>query len=481
MERRTFLKSALLGATTAALRAFPARGATPAAPNFLFVLVDDMGWTGLSTPMDDRVDASMSDFYRTPRLAKLAAQGMRFSNAYASASLCTPSRASILTGKSPAALHMTTPGPARGQDLSRKLTPPRHVSQFPTGETTVAEVLRRRGYATAHLGKWHLGGGGPGRHGFDAHDGNTGNGGPGSLADPNPKDIFGITARANAFMEKQANAGEPFYLQLSHYALHSPVQALSKTKGAFATSRRGVRHWDTDYAAMAKDFDTGIGMVLDRLDALGIAENTYVVFMSDNGGGGARKRRENALLSGGKGTLWEGGIRVPLIVRGPNVKAGAFCHANVVGYDLFPTLCELGGVGTLPEGVEGASLVPLLHDGCEAFKRDPDALFFHFPHYGHGPVQVPQSAIISGDLKLIRWHETGEVRLFDLAHDIGEKTNLAKTRREDAEALEARLSAHLTRVNAQMPTANLGYDPTAERSGRQDRRRPRRGKRGPRR
>lgn len=151
----------------------------------------------------------------------------------------------------------------------------------------------------------------------------------------------------------------------------------------------------------------------------------------------------------------------------------------MIGYDLFPTLCELAGLGALPDGVEGTSLVPLLHDREEGFERDPDALFFHYPHYGLGPVQVPQSAIISGDLKLIRWYETGEIRLFDLARDIGERTDLAETRREDAEALEARLSAYLRRANTQMPTANPNYDPTAERSGRRGRRRPRRGRRVP--
>jgi arylsulfatase A-like enzyme len=165
-------------------------------PSFVFILADDMGWTGLSCPIDDKIPASKSDFYQTPQIDSLARQGMRFSNAYSPSSMCTPSRASMLTGKSPALLRMTTPGPAKGQPADRKLIPPQHIDSLPDGEITVAEIFRRRGYATAHFGKWHLGGGGPGRHGFDQHDGDTGNGGPSLYEAPNPKDVFGVTRRA---------------------------------------------------------------------------------------------------------------------------------------------------------------------------------------------------------------------------------------------------------------------------------------------
>ncbi len=260
-------------------------------PSFVFILADDMGWTGLSCPMDDKVPRSKSDFYQTPQIDRLARQGMRFSNAYSPSSMCTPSRAGILTGKSPALLRMTTPGPAKGQPADRKLIPPQHIDSLPDRETTIAEVLRRRGYATAHFGKWHLGGGGPGRHGFDQHDGDTDNRGPGLYEDPNPKDIFGVTRRAVAFMDDQVAAGKPFYVQLSHYALHGPSESLDGTKAAYEARPAGTRHDNVEYAAMTRDLDTGVGMVLDRIDRLGIAETTYVVFMSDNGAAPERRKR----------------------------------------------------------------------------------------------------------------------------------------------------------------------------------------------
>jgi len=432
-------------------------------PSFVFILVDDMGWTGLSVPADDGVPESMSDFYQTPRIAELALQGMRFTDAYAPSPMCTPSRASLLTGKSPAQLRMTTPGPSDGQPADRKMIPPRHVDALPAEETTVAEVLQRYGYATAHLGKWHLYGGGPGCHGFDRHDGETGNDGPGEYDDPNPKDIFGITRRAISFMERQVLACKPFYLQLSHYAVHEPTKALVASKAACAEMPGGARHHRVDYAAMSRDLDTGVGMVLDRIDSLGIAANTYVVFMSDNGAASRPGYAENHPLSGGKATLWEGGIRVPLMIRGPGVKPGGFCRQRVVGHDLFPTFCQLAHVSSaLPETVEGMSLVPLLLEeaGQTAFRRDQQEIVFHFPHYAKGPRQTPQSAILSGNFKLIRFYETGEERLFDLAQDIGEQHDLGPQMPERAAALAARLDAHLVRIAAQMPTPNPDYDPT---------------------
>lgn len=438
------------------------------APSVVFVLIDDLGWTGLSVTMDEKVPQARSDLHETPRIAELADEGMRFSHAYAPSAMCTPSRASLLTGRSPAALHMTTPGPARRR-TDRKVIPPLHVTDLPEGETTLAEALKSKGYATAHLGKWHLAGGGPGRHGFDVHDGATGNGGPGENADPDPKDMFGVTRRSIAFMVEQVAAGRPFYLQLSHYALHAPTRALTETEEAFQKVPLGQRHRDRALAAMLKDLDTSIGMLLKSIDALGIRDNTYVILMSDNGGGGRRSLTANAPLSGMKAMLLEGGIRVPLIVRGPNVEAGSSCARNVTGWDLFPTVCALAGVDSLPSAVEGVSLVPLLRGTTERFERPPDELMFHFPHYGRGPSQVPQSAILAGDLKLIRWWESGETKLFDLAKDIGESIDLSDARPEDAQALEARLDAWLEAVGAQVPVANPDYDPSAE---------PRRGPRG---
>jgi len=465
MKRRDFLKLVGTGTLAATLR-WPAwAGEAPwAKPNFIFILVDDMGWTALSTPMHPNMADSCSDYYLTPNIAKLAGLGMRFSNAYAPAPMCTPTRASVLTGKSPAQLHMTTPGPFKQVAAWQKVAAQRHVTDLPAAELTIAEILKAQGYATAHFGKWHLAGGGPGKHGFDEHDGETGNGGPGANTDPNPKDIFGITKRAADFMTKHAAADKPFYLQLSHYALHAPVLALDSTRAACAARPKGKRHNNVDYAAMLQDFDTAVGMTLDKVAELGLTGNTYVVFLSDNGAGGRPGSTENAPLSGGKGALSEGGIRVPLIVRGPGVEAGAFCKSNVVGFDLFNTFCELAGVDkALPAGIEGSSLVPLLHGKDAAFQRKHDELVFHFPHYGRGPRQQPQSAIIVGDLKLVKDYDSGQSALYNLGKDLGEQRNLADAQPQDAAAMLKRLEANLKRVGAQLPTVNASYDPKATR------------------
>ncbi len=432
-------------------------------PSFVFVLVDDMGWTGMSVASDRRVPQSKSDFYKTPSLEALARKGMCFSNAYAPSPMCAPTRASILTGKSPAQLHMTTPGQWKPAAAYHKMAQPRHVSGLPTSLTTIAELLATNKYATAHFGKWHLSGGGPGQHGFESHDGGTGNGGPGAYTDPNPKDIFGITLRAMRYMERQVEAGKPFYVQLSHYALHSPTQALKETQRDLAGIPAGRRHTNVEYAAMTRNFDTAVGMLMKKIAALGIGPNTYVIFMSDNGPGGRAGQLSNAPLRGGKATLYEGGIRVPMIVAGPGVAPASTCNESVIGYDLLPTLCELAGVSTTGvSGLEGRSIVALLKPGAdrEAFVRPHDELVFHFPHYAKGPKQKPQSAIRVGRYKLIRHYDNGTEQLFDLSADIGEARDLAQAQPDRRADLARRLDAYLARVKAQLPTPNKDYDPT---------------------
>ncbi len=431
-------------------------------PNIVFILVDDMGWTGTSVEMDDRIEESKSDFYQTPNIEKLAKQGMRFSRAYSPGSLCTPSRAAILTGKTPAELHMTTPGGGRVQSY-HKLAAPTHIKELPPSETTIAEALKNAGYATAHLGKWHLGHGNPGEHGFDMHDGSTGN----EVPDPKngPKDVFGITERACEFMEQQAKERRPFYLQLSHYAVHVPVEALDDSKKKFSKARKGERHSDVDYAAMTWDLDASIGQLLGKIDELEITNNTYVVFMSDNGAGGNPRKPQNLPLAGGKGSLYEGGIRVPLIIRGPGIESNISCRENVTGCDLFPTFFEWAGLPA-PEEIEGASLVPLLEGNPTTLQRPEESLLFHYPHYGHGPAQKPQSAIIVNNYKLLKDLETGATQLFDLGADLSEENNLAGKMPEKAAEMAALLDKRLKQVDAQMPTGNSTYDPDAESSTR---------------
>ncbi len=301
------------------------------------MLSDDQGWNGLSVPMHPDVAGSKGDIFHTPNLEKLAAQGMRFSTAYAPASVCSPTRISIQTGKSPAQLHWTKAAPAV---QGRKLIEPRLIKDLSKDEVTIGELLKRAGYATAHYGKWHISGGGPGAHGYDEHDGDTGNENAFKFTDPNPVDIFGMAERAARFMEKSKRENKPFYIQLSWNALHAAELANKATlakyeKLATNNSKQAAT------AAITEDLDSGVGKVLQAVDQLGLSENTYIIYMSDNGSGGGGRRGG---LSGGKGSVWEGGIRVPLIVRGPKVTANSWCHVPVVGYDFLPTLCALAGV-----------------------------------------------------------------------------------------------------------------------------------------
>jgi arylsulfatase A-like enzyme len=430
--------------------------------NIVLVLIDDLGWTGLSVQSDERVAGSRSDFYQTPHLAKLAEQGMRFSRAYAPAALCTPSRASILTGRTPAGLHITTPGVGGRARPDQRLVGARSRRELPLETLTTAEALAAAGYSSAHFGKWHLGRSGPGEHGFEVHDGATANDGPGAFADPNPKDVFGLTQRAIEFVRAQSAAGRPFFLQLSHYALHEPFEALQTSRQRFSALSAGARHDDVERAAMTYDLDAGIGTLLAEIDVLGLAESTFVVVTSDNGAAGGARRGENAPLRGGKGSLYEGGLRVPLIIRGPGVAPASACDANVVGFDLYPTFCQWAGV-EVPAAVEGASLVPLLEGRPDRFERPQEALLFHDPHYGQGPLQVPRSALLLGDYKLIRDLESGVLELFDLARSPSEQEDLSSEHPERAAELGALLDERLAAVGAQMPTENPDYDPEAKR------------------
>jgi arylsulfatase A-like enzyme len=428
-----------------------ASAATAAQPNFVFILIDDMSWTGTSAEMIQGDALSKSDFYQTPNIEKLATHGLRFSNAYAPAALCTPSRAAILTGKTPAELHMTTPGGSRVQAY-HKLASPKHIQELPETESTIAEVLKTEGYATAHFGKWHLGRQSPGLHGFDTHDGATENEAP-KNAD-GPKDVYGVTERAIEFMEKQKEG--PFYVQLSHYAVHTPVEGSDESINRFKKMQAGDRHSDATYAAMTYDLDQSIGRLLSAIARLNLAENTYIVIMSDNGGAATPRDSQNLPLNGGKGTFYEGGIRVPLIVYGPGIEANQFCGEPVTGCDLFPTFCELAGVKTTQ--LEGESLVPLFKNSSAHLDRSVNGLLFHYPHYGLGPRQKPQSAIISGNYKLLKDLETGRIQLFDLANDLSEKTDLSKRLPEKTAALEKLLKERLSETDAQMPSKNSAYD-----------------------
>ena len=433
-------------------------------PNIVFMMSDDQAWNGLSVPMHPAIPWSRSEVVDTPRLAKLAAEGMRFSAAYAPASVCSPTRISLQTGRSPAALHWTKAAPA---ETGHRLLEPRGIKQLSADEVTVAELLRQAGYATAHFGKWHINGGGPAAHGYDEGDGDIGNEYAHAYADPNPADIFGMADRAAAFMKKSAKARKPFFMQLSWHALHAPTNAMRATLAKYADRlQAGADEKRVGSAAIAENLDTGVGMVLDAIDRLGLRGTTYVIYMSDNGaggGGGGRggKGRERNRLSGGKGGVWEGGIRSPFIIRGPGVPANSWCHTRIVGYDLYPTFCEWAGVpaAQLPRTLEGGSIAGLLDDGQGSVRRPRDELVFHFPHYQGG--DGPHSALFLGDLKLMKFYEDDSLRLFNITADIGEQQNLADAQPATARALEERLMTYLAEVDALMATPNPAFDPAA--------------------
>jgi arylsulfatase A-like enzyme len=403
--------------------------------------------------MDPSVPESKSDFYRTPRLERFAQQGMLFSDAYAAAPNCSPSRLSLLTGKSPAQLQMTDNiDVSDAAPVHERLDLPSSIQDIPDQERTIAEILKDADppYATAHFGKWHLGGGGPGRHGFERHDGATRNSEGQETGAYNPKNMLGITWRASAFLELQAQTGQAFYLQLSHYALHTDMAALGDTIKQYRARPRGERHDHPVHAAMTENLDQVFGQILDKLDDLGLAEHTFVIYMSDNGA--YILNTNNWPLAGGKAMVREGGVRVPLLIRGPGIGQGVVSHIPVIGWDLLPTLLDLSGVGApLPEGVEGGSLRALLEGrGAGSVVRPRELLAWHFPHYKPGKA-APQSAVRLGDYKLIEDYDTREVQLFDLREDIGEARDLSAVMPERAEAMRRRLREYLEEVGAPMP------------------------------
>ncbi len=451
-------------------------------PNIIFVLADDLGWRDLG--------CTGSTFYETPNLDRLAGRGMRFTNAYAACPVCSPTRASILTGEYPVRFPITDyiPGNRRG-----KLNPPAYLHELPTAEVTIAEALKEAGYATAFIGKWHLGGPGflPDRQGFDVNVGGSERGSPRSyfspyqmptLPDGPPGEYLTdrLTDEAVRFIEDSRRGDSPFFLYLSHYAVHTPLQAKPdlvqkyRTKAAQLpppdgpaflpeggrTARQIQDH--PVYAAMVESLDQSIGRIKATLERLDLDDRTIVLLTSDNGGLSTSEGSptSNVPLRAGKGWPYEGGIRVPLIVRWPGVsKPGAVCREPVISTDHFPTILEMTGGTPLPgRHLDGASLVPLLKGGT----RPERPLFWHYPHYGNQG-GAPFGAVRLGDLKLIEWFEDDRVELFDLRDDPGETRNLAADRPERATALRQRLRDWRASVNARMPTPNPDFRPDATR------------------
>ena len=459
------LPALLLGLATAVV---PAALAAPR-PNILFILADDLGAHDLG--------CYGSRFHRTPQLDQLAARSMKFTQAYAAAPVCSPTRASILTGQYPARLHLTDWLPGRGDLPAQRLARPTLANQLPASTITLAEAFKQAGYRTGHIGKWHLGGKGfsPQDRGFEVNLGGDNTGTPLSYFAPFRRgDRFmpgleqapegeyltdRLTAETLKFIEQ--NHDQPFYLQLWHYAVHTPLRAKDALVARFPVLT-GLTGQQTNaiYAAMLESVDEGVGRILRRLEELNLATNTVIVFTSDNGGlctseGPHTPATDNGPLREGKGYLYEGGLRVPLLIHWPGVtRAASTCATPVSSIDFFATLTELAGL-TTELRTDGTSLVPLL-------KGDPapvrEALFWHYPHYSNQGGR-PGGAIRVGDFKLIEFFENDRRELFNLNQDPGEIRNLAAAQPERVRELTERLQAWRAEVGALPMTANPAYRP----------------------
>ena len=421
-------------------------------PNIIFMLSDDQGWTETSVQMHPDIPNSKSAVVETPNLLKLAKQGMRFSQGYSPASVCAPTRLSLQNGKSPGQNHWTKASRPYTAADGFKLIPPPNIRNITDDEFTIGELLQEVGYATAHYGKWHVNGGGPEVHGYDESDGETGNEHAAPHKGDNPVDIFGMGKRAAEFMEKSIEADKPFFIQLSYNALHYPENARPDTFAKYRKLMPNGNERSIGRAAIGENLDEGIGLLMAKVDELGIADNTYVIYMSDNGG-----NVRGGPLSGGKGDVREGGIRVPLFIRGPRIESNSWSHEAVVGYDFYNTFAEWAGYKKpLPKNIEGGSITHLLAGSDKPVTRSREGLVFHFPHYQG---DTPHSTLIKGDHKLLHFYETNTSQLYNLAKDLRESKDLSKSQPELASSMESELFSRLKAIGADLPEVNPNYDP----------------------
>ena len=436
MLRRTFLQAAAGGVAALA--------APPPPLNVLFILMDDLGWSD-TQPYGNR-------FIDTPNLTRLASESVRFTNAYAACPVCSPTRASILTGQYPARLHLTDWIPGRKQWPYARLLTPAFEQALPADARTLAETLGPRGYRSAAIGKWHLGGAGhlPTDRGFDVNIGGTAAGQPPTYF--GPLELPGLKLEPGEFLTERLtleggrflndNRARPWFLYQAHFTVHMPLEARREVIEKYR--KRNTGDVDPIYCAMVESADDSVGRLLKSVEEAGVAQRTAVFFFSDNGGVRYQGRRKppvtnNSPLRAGKGHLYEGGIREPLMVRWPGVTRGGAVNADPVSsVDFFPTICEM--TGTPGRGIDGISLTPALRGGTP--RERP--LFWHYPHYSDQGGR-PGGAVRLGDWKLIEFYEDSRLELFHLADDPGEQRNLvrkesgrAKKLHEPAEGLARR-------------------------------------------
>ncbi len=452
-------------------------------PNILLITVDDLGWADLG--------CYGADLHETPNVDAFAATGQTFTDAYAAASICSPTRASLLTSKSPARLNMTIWREAATNSLfDQKLIPPDVSANLPLDEITLAEALKAGGYVTAHLGKWHVGDGAhfPELQGFDINVGATVWGCPPTFFYPYRGEVYRssrfvpdlersvngqydlnrdgeyltdrLTDEAISIMERFKE--ESFFINLSYYTVHTPIEGKPEIVEYYQKKlASGMSHQNAIYAAMVHSLDENIGKLMHKLDELDVADHTVVIFTSDNGGfineWDGQTVTDNAPLRSGKGALYEGGIRVPTIIRWPGITTpNTTSDYPISTPDFYPTLLEMAKLKGDPVQVaafDGISLVPVLKNPQADLKQR--ALYWHYPHYY--PTTTPVSAIRLGDWKLLEFLEDNHVELYNLKEDIGEKNNLEKANPEKAKALLHALSEWRQQVNAPLPRPNPEY------------------------
>ncbi len=418
-------------------------------PNIVFILADDLGINDLRCY--GRTE------HRTPNLDRLAAEGTRFTCAYAAQPICSPSRAAILSGKAPARLHLTTYLPGRPDCVSQKLAHPKIRQELPLEEKTIAEYLKEAGYVTGCIGKWHVGGKGfgPLEQGFDSYHAGKPNTQP--SATEGGKGEYDLTAAAERFIE--TNRNRPFFLYLAHNSPHIPYAAktnlVEKNHGSY----------EPVYAALIETLDDAVGRVVAKVDALGLATNTIVIFTSDNGGlhipeGRHQRITHNRPYRAGKGFVYEGGLRIPLIVRAPGVVPRQVVETPVINTDWLPTLLTLCGQ-KVPANLDGVSFAGMLLGDKEPAPQR--RLFWHFPHYTNQGSR-PAGAVREGFWKLIEHYETGKVELYDVSSDLGERNDRSGSEPEVTARLRQALAEWRVSVGAQVNTKNEQFEPAEYRA-----------------
>ncbi len=423
----------------------------PARPNVIFLMVDDLGWTDIG--------CFGSDYYETPNIDRLAAEGMKFTNGYAACTVCSPTRASLMTGK-------YTPKHGVTDFIHSSTMMLRHE------EVTIAEALKEAGYRTAHVGKWHLAPRGvknhrdyyPTHHGFEINIGGGHWGAPASYFHPyeGKKSVENLPpgGKEGDFLTDRLTdetlkilsewKEEPFFVHLAYYAVHTPVMGKKEWVDYYEKKTAGENHQKPAYAALLRSVDDSVGRIMAHLEKLGIAEETVIILTGDNGG--LMSQTRNRPLRAGKGSVYEGGVREPTIVKWPGVTpAGSVCDTPVITMDFYPTILHMTGAkGDAKHNrqVDGADLSAILQDPAAGLDRD--TLYWYFPHSHSGGAR-PYASIRHHDFRLVKWFNREGVQLFDLERDIGESRNLAGSMPEKAQELEALLDAWLEETGAEIP------------------------------